>query len=291
MEKTVYIDLYFMINFAMDFLCLYLADGLLSQKSSLIRRAVAAAVGAIYACVSLIIAIHGISGFALDAAACLAIVAIAHYKRGKLRYTLGTAVVFCACSILLGGFMTALFSVFNRIGLDRLLSAEGDSDGISVWLFALLAVLGGASALLGGRFFKKKAARRYCELGVLYRDRSLKLRAICDSGNLLRDPISALPCIIVELEAARELIGEQTYDAIRCNNVSALPPDQARRIRIVPTKSVSGSQLLFALRADSVWLDFGKGRRDVLALIAFATVPIAADGCRAIVPSELCASL
>lgn len=291
MGRTVYIDLYFMINFAMDFLCFFLVDGLLSQKSSLLRRALASALGAFYACISLLLSVGGLFGMAIDLLACLPIAAVAYYRRGELRRVLGNAVVFCASSILLGGFMTVLFSFFNRIGLDRILGSEEDADGISVWLFALLALLGGVSALLGGRLLRKRASRRSCGLRVSYRSRVLDLQAMCDSGNLLREPISALPCVIVELDAARELLGKQMARAIEEGSTDRLSCDEARRIRVVPSRSIGGSRLLYALRVDSVELYTEGGAVRVDALVAFATVDIRADGCRAIVPSELCVGI
>ena len=54
MEQTVYIDLFFLINFSMDFLGLFLAAKLLERSKRLLRLALAAIFGGIYACVALI---------------------------------------------------------------------------------------------------------------------------------------------------------------------------------------------------------------------------------------------
>lgn len=184
--------------------------------------------------------------------------------------------------------MTALFSFFNRIGLDRILGSEGDADGISVWIFALLAILGGASAVFGGRIIRKKASRRSCMLRLSYCSRVIEMRAMCDSGNLLSEPISGLPCIVVELRALGGFLGERLARAAESGETEGLSSDEARRIRIVPCVSVGGSQMLYAFRVDAIELDFGKGACGVDALVALSPTPINADGCRAIVPSELC---
>ena len=191
MEQTVYIDLFFIINFSMDFLCLFLASSLLSCRFCVWRCMLAALIGGAYACVALFVAPSGVAGVLLDISACVLMSAVAVKKKREWREVFIFSLVFTACSILLGGFMTALFSFFNKIGLERLLGGENESDGISVWLFALLAFVGGLASFFGGRFFKKQGSRRSCRLELTYGNKSVELSALCDSGNLLVDPISS----------------------------------------------------------------------------------------------------
>ena len=142
MEQTVYIDLYFLINFSMDLLGLFLAAKLLSYRTHPLRSALAAALGAAYACAALLLIPSGLVGLLADIAACGAMSFVAVKRKGNLRQVGAYAVVYTAVSIVLGGAMTALFSLFNKLGFNEL-SGEGVSDGISVWLFALLAGISG----------------------------------------------------------------------------------------------------------------------------------------------------
>ena len=155
MEHTVYIDLYFMINFAMDFLCFYLTSWLLSLRRSLLRTMLASAFGALYACVALFLGLRGVWSILSDLAICLLMCAIAYYRPKEARAVAVDALVYSAVSILLGGAMTALFYFFNRIGLDRLLGSEEDADGVSVWLFALIAIAGAVATAFGGKLMRK----------------------------------------------------------------------------------------------------------------------------------------
>ena len=155
METTVYIDLYFIIKFAMDFLCFVLCARLLSIKESFFRTLAASLIGALYACVSLIALPDGAFGVVCDIFACILICTVAFFDRREKSRVLYCTLVYAAVSIVLGGAMSALFVFFNRIGLDRLLGSEEDADGISVWLFALLAFLSGIGAMCGGSVFKK----------------------------------------------------------------------------------------------------------------------------------------
>ena len=286
MEQTVYIDLYFMINFGMDFLCFFLTGKLLSLRLPLWRCVLASALGGIYACVSLLTFVDAPLSIALDVIACVLICAAAFLNKGGLRHLPANALVFSAVSVLLGGVMSALFSVFNKIGLDRLLGSEEDADGLSVWLFLLLALLGGAVTAFGGRGLLKKSVRKRCRLELRYGEKSKVFSALCDSGNLLREPISARPCVIVELRAARAMLPSDVCEAIEQKSTASLREENARRLRVIPISTVSGGGMMYAFRMDSVRVDSGKGFYEADAFAAFCTEEIK-GGVDALVPAEI----
>ena len=283
MEQTVYIDLFFIINFSMDFLCFFLSSSLLTQKMHVWRVILASLIGGAYACAALFIPIAGVGGVLLDIAACVVMSAVAVKKKGNGKEVWVYSLVFTACSILLGGFMTVLFSFFNKIGLDRLLGSEGDSDGVSVWLFALLAVLGGLISFLGGKFFKKKAGRQSCKLELTFGQKSIELSALCDSGNLLTDPITSKPCIVVDISSAASILPEDILYFIRSGGVKATAANM--KIRVIPTRTVSGSGILYAIRFDKIRINMGKGWSEIDALVAFSDIKGSAEEAQALVPS------
>ena len=295
MEQTVYIDIFFLINFSMDFLGLFLGSRLLGRRESLLRLFLAAAFGGAYACFTLIFSFDSISpllSFALDAIACLVIAFIAAFHRKAWRGVLSFAVVFGAVSILLGGAMTALFYAFNRLGLDKAFGGEENQggDGISVWIFAIFASLSTLIALFGGKLFKKKIMRQSGFLEIEYGKRKIKLECICDSGNLLREPISQLPCILVEFEAVQKIFSKEFCAFVKNGDFEKLPYSifsESNRVRMIPVKTASGATLLVGIRPDFVRLDMGKGYTELDAYIVFSKEKISANGTKALVPSEL----
>lgn len=288
MEHTVYIDLYFMINFAMDFLCFYLTSWLLSLRRSLLRTTLASAFGALYACVALLIGLRGVWSILADLAICLLMCAIAYYRPKEARAVALDALVYSAVSILLGGAMTALFYFFNRMGLDRLLGSEEDADGISVWLFALIAIAGAVATAFGGKLMRKRATRRACRVNITLGGRTVTIDGICDSGNLLCEPISALPCIIIEEKTLALLVGRERARSIVSGRTDRLGEDILRRLRAVPMRTVSGESICYAIRPDEVRLSTGRETRSVEVYIAISPEPMRAEGAEALVPSRLC---
>lgn len=287
MEGTVYVDLFFLVNFSMDFLCFYLTAKLLHQRVALGRMILAAVFGGLYADLALFLPLTAIWALIVDAIACVILCAVAYSPKRTGQWGL-FLVVFVAISMVLGGFMTALFYLLNRTPLASLLA--GESDGFSIWIFAILALISGILTLLGGRFFGKQSARQSVEIEISYAGKSLCLHALADSGNFLREPMSGKPCIVADADALVELLPSEMILAARKGDARGLPnvgSRHAARIRLIPTRTAAGEGVLLGVRPDRVRVDCGKGSREVDALIAIGHLGSAADGYEALLPSVL----
>lgn len=287
MGQVVYADLYFMINFSMDFLCFFLTAKILSVKFNVFRLSIAAALGGVYAICALFLSLGRVWSLIVDMAVCAILCVVAFLRKRELKEIFTYIPVYIAVSMVLGGFMTALFNLFNRLDLPM---PDSDSDGMSIWLFAILAVLGGFSVLIGGRFFARKSARKNAEVTLTYDGKSVCVRALCDSGNLLRDPVSQVPCIVVDRMLLRGVIPDEVLFASSNGGISSLSSmgrESSLRIRLIPANTATGEGLLIAFRVDSVEVDSGKGKRRVDALVAASTIGSTADGSHALIPPEL----
>lgn len=108
-------------------------------------------------------------------------------------------------------------------------------------------------------------------------ERSIMLPAMVDSGNLMRDPVTALPVLVIPLKAAHALYPEAgTIDPLH-----ALP----RGFRLLHVRTAAGSGLLPMFRPDRCWL-YLDGRRQETRLLA-AVAGQEYRGTQALVP--LCA--
>ena len=287
MEQTVYVDLYFLINFSMDFLCFYLASKLLGIKLSVLRSAAASAVGGVYANLSLLWGLYGIAALALDVVSCALMCVIAFGIRKKARRLPIYVLVYIAVSMTLGGFMTALFNLLNRTVFGEIQPAE---DGISAWMLTLLAVISAMLTLLGGRFFRHRTSKRNVRLKISIGGKSADISALCDSGNMLRDPISGKLCVIASADALRDILPRDVLSAVRDGgrSIGALSAAVAG-IRIIPARTAAGDSMMFALRPESISVEDEGGGYDVDALLALSTMGEVSDGAVALFPTELLA--
>ncbi len=284
MARTVYVDLFFLINFSMDFLCFFLTSRLLGDRLKVLRMICACVIGGLYSDVALFIRVDGFLALTLDISVCVLMCLIVFGARKRLLVYIAA---YAAVSMLLGGFMTALFSLLNRF-YPRDASVGG--DGISAWALLALAAVSAALSLFGGRALKKRASKKYGSVIVCIGGKEKRLSAFCDSGNLLRDPIGGKLCVPVAVSALEGIVPKDICDAVRKKNVASLcraSAPFAERIRLIPAKTAFGDGMLVALRADSVALEEGKDKREIDALIALCDVNTFGDGCLALLPSEI----
>ncbi len=295
MEVDVYADLFFLINAGMDWLCLSVTARLLHRRVSAVRLPVAAVLGGIYAVLALLLETGQAVALAIDAAVCLLICAVAFAERGRQRRLLGATAVYVLLSMVMGGVMTALFNLLNRMGLPALLPAG--EDGLGAWLFAITALVGGGCSLWGGRCLRRSATTVTCSVAVELDGRRATLRGLVDSGNLLREPLGGRAVICVTVAAVAEILSPALVAFVRAENMdpSGLSETDARRLRFIPAGTAGGGGLWPGLRPDDIRLypdgkTDGCGRRvDAVIAILPGDLPgiVGTDGIEALVPSEL----
>lgn len=258
MEVQVYADLLFLINTGMDGLCLILTGRLLHRKTALWRVLLSAAIGGVYAVLSLFPTMSHPVSLLLDLGVCFLMCAIVFCGRntGGIRRYLLTVLIFFLLSMALGGVMTALYSLWNRLGVTELLPEE--EEGLGTWLFTALALLGGGITLWGGRLFRSTASVKECTVTVGVDGRTVVLQGLVDTGNLLRDPMGGRPVICVRQEKLDTLLSDSLRSALEdpttMTNIEDL--NDARRIRLIPANTATGGQLMAGIMPDHVVLSY-----------------------------------
>lgn len=277
MTREVYIDLYFLVNTGMDFLCLLITSALLHRKPRRWRLLLGAAVGGVYACLILLLGAAGLTGMLLDLGAALVICALAFWERRMpLARLLRAAAVQIVTSAFLGGVMTLLFSFLNRLELP-LEKLEG--DGPSVWVFAALALISGVFTLRGGRLLGRANKKSGVTVEATLFGVSVTLRGMVDSGNLLRDPVSGRGVMVVDRRALEGLLPSEALG-------EDFPTDHriASRLRVIPVRTASGEGMLRAILPDRLTVGEGTERETVDYLVAVAPLGDRADGFEALLP-------
>lgn len=278
----VYGDLFFMINMSMDYLCLHISAKLLHRRVIPWRLMLAAAIGGVYSVVALILPMSDAWSLVLDIGVCILMCVVAFARRGE-GVILPTG-IYAVVSMVLGGIMTAIYNLLNRAGLsDQLPSGN---DGISAWMFAILAAISGALAVGSGKFFRKSTAARHCTVKITLFGKTVCLDGMCDSGNLMRDPIDGRLAVAVDRLLVKDLLGEKNAQALAVDGVALNISDSrlARRVRVIPAGTAVGNGILIGIVPDGMCITpEGGAEHSVDALFAIIDT---GDGA-VLVPSQL----
>ena len=280
MQQEVYADLYVLVNAGMDLLCFMITATLMHRKI-LRRRAIPAAVlGGLYALGVLLIGAGGAGAVALDLLAMFLMCMIVFYSRRETFFFLfKITAVNVIVSAFLGGIMTALYAWLNRLDLPMEV-LEG--DGISIWIFAILAAISGFLTARGGMFFGISRKTRSVTVEATLFGTPVTLSAMVDSGNFLKDPMGGRSVIVVERKKIVHAL-PKNFPAEGELNQSA---DLATKLRLIPTKTATGDGILEAIVPDDLKIVDRDGRHAADYLIAPISLGESARGFDALIPLE-----
>ena len=181
--------------------------------------------------------------------------------------------------------MTALFNLLNRTGIGDVVTEE---DDLSVWMLAMLAVISAVLTLVGTKYFRRKTSKKEISLRVSYGGKCKNISALCDSGNMLREPMSGKLCVIVSLDCVRDILPRELI--IFLSNGARDPRGAVESgMRVIPTVTATGEGMLFAVAPDSIFVEDGKDKYAVDAFLAFSELPDFSGGIKALFPTELLA--
>ncbi len=288
MPQDVYADLLFLINFSMDYLCLYICAKIMRRKMRLPRMLLSSAIGGIYSVVSLFLPAQSIISLIIDALVCVVMCAIVFSEPSRrASSTLLCSFLYVGISMMTGGCMTAIFNLLNRLDLPL---GNVESDGISTYLFAILAAVAGIISLRSGELISHRSAIKECKLTVTLVGKQLTVQALSDSGNLVKDPLSGKNVVIIDREELSKLTDLQIFDSFVAGATNE--SSTIKGLRVIPINTAGGRSLLTACIPDKIEAEIvtKKGKAltiELDALIAPSDIKKSADGYGAIVPSEI----
>lgn len=221
----LYLDLYFLMNALVDFLLLCVVGRVLHLRQKRLRTAGAAFLGAVFACIALMVGRQAVTLIVAASAPPLMLLTAFGHMGGNGRRFWQALFLFFGCSFLFGGICHLIFYRFAPV-LNPLL------------FFAVCTVIFFFSFQFFDLFSLSETLLPV-ELSLESQGKCYSLRLLCDSGCLLREPVTGLPVI---------LIAPRRYDAIFPGNMEQDPLlASALHMRLVPIKTASGTGVVPAV--------------------------------------------
>ncbi len=299
---VVYVDVAFALNFAIDACLLLMTSSLLRKKASLKRLFSAAAIGSIYAVITLFPGTALFRGFFVKWLCSVVMVDLTfslHWFR-KLRWlpkrwTKWTEVYRESLHLFkfVGAFYGVTFAAGGAVYGLHSLFAPGSSafsglalvDGRVVWwtsiatIFTVFAIPIGMMSL---RTFWSLSTRLRRDQQYVFPftvsvgSKTVTMRALLDTGNSLIDPITKIPVAVVQSRATMELLPPMLKRAVEsgADPLKALYDagddleHLAHRISVVPYRGVGGQGgYLLAFRPDDAVIVEGNRHVSVMPIL------------------------
>jgi stage II sporulation protein GA (sporulation sigma-E factor processing peptidase) len=290
--KTVYADVVWLINFAMDFVILLVTGWMAKKKTKRWRLLTGAAIGASYSLLLIfpVAATTIVSLFAKLLFSCLMVLIV--FGPQNVVEFLRFWGLFYLASFLLGGAAYGINSLFYDT---QLLGGMVFTSGKPAWIpnigVSLVALSVPVVYVLGRTTWNRMERWKLRDanlwnVSVVIDGQSVRFAGLLDTGNALTDPLTRLPVAVVEWEAVAAILPEVLHQPYRGQRdptleLAELELDERwqSRFRIVPYRGVGGSMgMLLAFRPAEMVLEQNESRLTVdRILIALNPKPLSSD--------------
>jgi stage II sporulation protein GA (sporulation sigma-E factor processing peptidase) len=287
---TVYADVVFFLNSAIDFLLLWLTSGIRKQKAVWWRLLLSALLGGFYSMLHLWPQFSIAYFLPVKIIVSFFMVWIAFGWKDPLAFFRNLGMFYLICFIT-GGAMIAFHYVMTGDsqvagGIFYTESQHGWGSPVSwgliifgfpvVWLYTRLSL----RSLDERQMFHQFTA----DVKIRLKDQELRCVGLVDTGNQLRDPITRAPVIMVELEQLKPLLPEPLWKIAKEpgfeKDWDELPADWMNRIRLIPYRAAgTKNNLLMALKPDYVIISQGENENKIKKiLIGIDVGSLSSDG-------------
>ena len=256
MEQIIYGDVLFIINFSMDFLSLYITSKLIHREPSVFALVFGASIGALYGVISVFQRGNIVISFFINVSVAMLMCYII-FGFSSIMALIRNTVVFYAVGLLLGGSMTALYTLINNGLSGRGIVIDGQSavlfTDIPIWSFALLAILSVILSYVFSFVLKKKGEQKTAKLTVTYKNKTVELSGLCDSGNLLCEPAGGAAVAICSYDKLEPILPIGVRPLFYESKVGLLEycdTEFAKRVRMIPASHVGGKGMLVGIIPD-----------------------------------------
>ena len=258
----VYLDIIFVENVIMNSIIIYATSIFSKAKPKTIRIILASAIGAIYVIVAYITKAKIYSNIFIKILLSVLIVYVA-FNPQKVQNLWKYFIIFQLTTCLFGG---VAYSMIYLIKPQNIFIQNGMFVGdYAMKTIFLGAVIGVILVILSVKIIKSKIFPKdmIYEIQIKIFGEQIKLQAMIDTGNLLKEPFTGIPVIVVEKNALYEIIPMElleNLEEILMGNMEKISEETrqkyAPRLKVIPFSSLGKQNgMLVGVKADEVIIE------------------------------------
>ena len=241
---TIYIDIIFIENIIMNAIILYATSIILKQKVKIIRLIISSTIGSIYSILMYITKLTIYSSIISKFILSVVMIYVA-FIPNDLKKMFKQIIIFYLTSFVFGGV---------ALNLIYFLRPENVSikNGLFTGEYALKVIMLGAIMAfiiikISIKIIKTKfnAKDMYCYIKLKINEKQIETKAMIDTGNLVKEPITNTPVVIVEESLLEGIIPKEilkNLENILRGNLENLPQDiqdeYLPKLRCIPFSSL-----------------------------------------------------
>lgn len=263
---TVYLDVVLMENLCMNYIILFATGYIMKIKMKQQMLIASSLLGGIYAVIAYLEILPIYSSFGMKVILSIIMVYLAFQPKG-IKKLCKQLVIFYLISFAFGG---CAFALLYFIKPQNILMRNGVYVGTYPIKIALLGgIVGFIIVYTAFKIVKTKLHKKdmVYSITIKLEEKTLQTKAMLDTGNLLKDPISGMPVIVVEKQQLYSLLPAKLLNNIEkliggdgANLLEQIEEKEIlTRFRMIPFSSVGRQNgLMLGFKADEVIIEKGE---------------------------------
>ena len=279
--RTLYIDVYFLINYTVDILSLYFAAMFSKTPTTTRRLIISSLLGALVAVIAVFLPEIPIVKFCIATLGLLLMGYIAP-KPMKLRRKIKFILSFLIFTALTGGAVTFIWDLFDKYAKNIFTEVSGGAVNRKMLVLSIILLLSIGVFKMIISFFSNNESEGSVDLEITFLENTAKVSAFIDSGNLAVDPMDMSPVLLIKEDVAKNILPENIIDLC---DIDSLDRKVKKRIRLIPVSRGGATHVLVGVKADGVCVINGENKEEVKVTLAVDKEGGSFGGYGALMPS------
>ena len=259
--KTLYIDVYFMINFTVDILSVFIALKMVHIAINVKRLILSGFLGAGFAVWELFI--NNTVLHLLLAASFVLLISYISCQGASFSRKVKFLISFYIAAFLISGVVNFVYSLMDKY-LKHVLIESNESANRKVLVFSIIILLMIGALRLFIMMFSNSINEKSVRILIEVCDKTLALDAMIDTGNLVKDPMNMNPVIFLKKNYAEKILPNAVLEL---SNIDSLTPEFRKRIRLIPVTRNAHTHVMTGIRVDKVIVFNGSSKEQINATI------------------------
>lgn len=249
---TVYLDIVLIENILMNYIILYATGFIQKMQMKQLRLIIAGVFGGIYAIIYYLNIIPIYSSLFMKILLSIIMVYIA-FNPHNLKKMLKILLLFYLTSFVMGGCALALLYIINPKNINFQNGVLVGTYPIKMTLIS--GIIGFIIVQISFNINKRQVKKKdmVCNLVISINKRIINAKAYIDSGNMLKEPITNMPVIIIEKEKVKNIINIDIAKIIGGD----VENKENFKFRIIPFNSIGKQNgMLIGIKPDFVKIEY-----------------------------------
>lgn len=256
---TIYIDVIIAENLIMNYIILYATSLISKSKTSWLKMFIASLLGTLYVVIAYISKLNMYSNIFLKIILSAIIVFIAYYPQDVKKF-IKQLTLFYLTTFTFGGVATYLIYVLKP---QNIIIENGVYKGTYVLKVIFMgAIVGTIVLLISFKFYKSKITTKdmMCKIKIIFKNKEVEVNAIVDTGNMLKEPLTGNPVVVVEKTSLYDLLPKEILnntESILGGDFDKIPEniknEYVQKLKIIPFSSLGKQNgMLVGIKPDKL---------------------------------------